>query len=61
MHPKLEYPISQEVLDNSAFMTAPGRQAKIASVPVQTKPGNAGIVSQALSPGFMVWDKLAGI
>jgi hypothetical protein len=34
--------------------------AKGKLVPVQTKPGDAEIVNQALSPGFMVWDKLAG-
>ena len=56
MHPKLEDPISQQVLDNSAFMMAHRRDAKRTSIFVQTKPGNAGIVSQALSPGFMVWD-----
>lgn len=57
MHPKAANLISQEVLDNSAFILG---HAGGTSVTVQTKPGNAGIVCQALSPGFMVWDKLAG-
>jgi hypothetical protein len=57
MHPKMEQPISQEVLHNSALMMAKARN--VGSRTNETRQRRNSLL--ALSPGFMVWDKLAGL